>query len=579
MRWRRAIAGVALVAVLVGGPATAASAHTYFKSSDPPNGAQLAAAPTEARLTFSEKIGKELSKASLVNQDGKSIPLGAVTADPADNHTLVVAIPPLDEGAYRLRYSTRDTVDLHETSGSIVFTVGHSAGLLPFEDSEPGPAVFVVALQFLALAALAAVIGPLTVALFAMSGAAAAATRARLVRWAARAAFVAVGVHVLLLVVEASLIDAPLGRTIRSLLTASDYGRRLIAFALVAIGLAVLLPPLANALRSGRTVSIRAPEVLSALVLAPGLAVVEAFGGHNSGRSFIGGVILRAVHVLGASVWIGGIATIVVLARSGTDTRAVVRRFAPIAVGATGALIVTGLVLSGREVTSLTALFATQFGWTLVIKLGLLAVALYLGLRAAHRAELLVTLGVLVGGAALASTAPALGARYLPKAQASAVPATVEVKDDVIANLSIEPGRPGTNLVSVSVASGRRPKPGDVTLVTARLTLPDRSVVTLKGVPAGYGTPLELGNVKIGSPGPMTVTLKLDRPTAPLGELEYNSTIAPAEPERHRPIVSSRRIEPIVNALAVILGVALVGAGVIARRRRLRELDRLDMDL
>src|ERR1700687_4411947 len=123
MRWRRAIILVALVVALVGGPATKASAHTYFKSSDPPQGAVLAKAPTQARLTFSEKISKELTKVTLVDQTGRTLPVTFVT-DPADNHSLLVALPPLGDGAYRLKYATRDTVDLHETSGSIVFTVG-----------------------------------------------------------------------------------------------------------------------------------------------------------------------------------------------------------------------------------------------------------------------------------------------------------------------------------------------------------------------------------------------------------------------------------------------------------------------
>jgi copper transport protein len=182
MRRRRAITLVVLVVALVGGPATEASAHTYFKSSDPPQGAVLATAPTQAGLTFSEKIGKEFTTVTLVDQNGVKLPVTFVV-DPADNHSLLVALPSLDDGAYRLKYATRDPVDLHETSGSIVFAIGNAAGLLPIEDSEPGPAVMIVALQFLVLAALAAVIGPLTVALFALSTTA-AATRARLVQWA-----------------------------------------------------------------------------------------------------------------------------------------------------------------------------------------------------------------------------------------------------------------------------------------------------------------------------------------------------------------------------------------------------------
>jgi LPXTG-motif cell wall-anchored protein len=117
----------------------------------------------------------------------------------------------------------------------------------------------------------------------------------------------------------------------------------------------------------------------------------------------------------------------------------------------------------------------------------------------------------------------------------------------------------------------------------ARLTLPDGSVKTLDGAPAGYGTPLDLGTVAISSPGAVKATLTFERPTAPLGELHYDATIAPLEPARHKPIVSSRRIEPVVNTLAVIGGLALVGAGLWFRRRRTGgpsgQLDGLDLDL
>ena len=61
------------------------------------------------------------------------------------------------------------------------------------------------------------------------------------------AALVAVGLQWLLLVVEALLIDAPFGRTLGSLLSASDYGKRVIAFTLVALGGAMLLKPIAVA--------------------------------------------------------------------------------------------------------------------------------------------------------------------------------------------------------------------------------------------------------------------------------------------------------------------------------------------
>ena len=566
---RLVFAVVVLVGLATALPA--ASAHSFLVGSDPPQGAVLATAPTRATLEFSEKVAVDLTKISLVDAGGTVIAGTSTSVDPKHNRVIVVTLPKIGDGTYRLRFVTRDPVDLHETSGSIVFAVGKAANLLPPDDLPPGPPISIIVIRWLLLGAFALIVGPLVIALVTLRDAP-PDVRAGLVAFARRAAVAGVGLQWLLLVVEALLIDAPFGKTLGSLVGASDYGKRVIAFTLVAFGGALLLKPVVVALRENRALRWTSPEVAAAALMPAGLAVVEAFGGHSSARSFAFGVVVRSFHLAAGGLWVGGLLTIVVLTirpPGGGEPFplvALARRFTPIAVVATGVLVVSGLVLAGRGIVSLTALFATQYGWTLLAKLVLLVAALWLGAIRWHRIEMYLAAGVLLGGTALAATAPALGDRYLPpRTIEAAQPPSVTIGETLVA-FTLEPGRPSTgNLVTLRLLSSLRPTPTPVASVTATVTLPGGTSMQLRGGPFAWGAPVQIGSIDIANAGPYRVDLVLIGAQGPQ-TVTLNGTIAPLVAARHRVIVSSARVETPIYIAAGAVAAGLGGWGIVRRR-------------
>jgi copper transport protein len=91
-------------------------------------------------------------------------------------------------------------------------------------------------------------------------------------------------------------------------------------------------------------------------------------------------VAVTVVHVGAMVVWLGGLAALLaVVLRPGTapgDLAAVLPAFSRLAFAAVVALVVTGTVQTVREVAEPVALVSTTYGWVLVAKLVLVAVAL-----------------------------------------------------------------------------------------------------------------------------------------------------------------------------------------------------------
>jgi copper transport protein len=82
------------------------------------------------------------------------------------------------------------------------------------------------------------------------------------------------------------------------------------------------------------------------------------------------------LHLLGVTAWIGGLFHLRLLlgslARDPVTIAIAVRRFSPFALGSAGLIIATGLINTLHYLGSLTALFGTPYGLTLVAKLLLL---------------------------------------------------------------------------------------------------------------------------------------------------------------------------------------------------------------
>ncbi len=131
------------------------------------------------------------------------------------------------------------------------------------------------------------------------------------------------------------------------------------------------------------------------------LVITPALAGRASVRSPVWAFFpADAVHVLAASIWVGGIACIVFAlplatravepaARTGVLVE-VLARFSPLALGAVVALALTGTVQAYIEVRSLNALAHSTYGELVLLKTGLLG--LLIGLGAINRERVIPAL-------------------------------------------------------------------------------------------------------------------------------------------------------------------------------------------
>jgi methionine-rich copper-binding protein CopC len=100
-----------------------ASAHAFLDHAVPPVGATVTPSPTTLQLFFSEPIEPLFSTVEIATATGSRIMTGAAAIDPRNPAALVLALPPLAPGRYRVTWHIV-SIDTHRTEGSYEFSVG-----------------------------------------------------------------------------------------------------------------------------------------------------------------------------------------------------------------------------------------------------------------------------------------------------------------------------------------------------------------------------------------------------------------------------------------------------------------------
>ena len=109
-------------AVLLAAPLFAL-AHPKLMSAVPAANSHVTAVPATIRLTFQEKLEPALSRITMVHAGLHAVTLGSVTADAADEMTLVASLKtPMGAGAYTVTWQAAGA-DGHPMRGSYTFTV------------------------------------------------------------------------------------------------------------------------------------------------------------------------------------------------------------------------------------------------------------------------------------------------------------------------------------------------------------------------------------------------------------------------------------------------------------------------
>ncbi|KND42885.1 copper resistance protein CopC [Streptomyces stelliscabiei] len=191
------------------------------------------------------------------------------------------------------------------------------------------------------------------------------------------------------------------------------------------------------------------------LLLAVGLSATWVMTNHASeGAQVWLALPATALHLLAMAAWLGGLVTLAVGLRRGL-TAAAVERFSLVAVGSVTVLVLTGLYQSWRGVGSWEALFDTEYGRLLLIKVG--CVALMLGaawfsrsrlarLRSEAETGTSATPGAAGAGASISRRAAGAGTSVSRRAAGAVSPATLPATEagTPATPMAAEAGTPAT---------------------------------------------------------------------------------------------------------------------------------------
>jgi copper transport protein len=132
--------------------------------------------------------------------------------------------------------------------------------------------------------------------------------------------------------------------------------------------------------------------------LGLGLAFVDATASHATPALAAPiGLALNAMHVSAMAIWVGGLAAFMV---------APAERFGRVAAWSAGLLVVSGAALALLHFANPLQAMTTAYGGALLVKLPLVAAALYLAWRVRRRGELAALIAVLAAAAVLISLPP-----------------------------------------------------------------------------------------------------------------------------------------------------------------------------
>lgn len=110
------------------------------------------------------------------------------------------------------------------------------------------------------------------------------------------------------------------------------------------------------------------------IVLFIGILVMKAFNSHAYGLKFKDiAVVMDFLHLFAASLWIGGLSSIILLLRKEDDKWSkywdMIKRFSPWATGAVIVILITGLFNSTFFIPTIHSLFDTKYGLALLVKM------------------------------------------------------------------------------------------------------------------------------------------------------------------------------------------------------------------
>jgi copper transport protein len=367
----RRLAVIVLVALAF--PASA-FAHASLTGKSPSYRERMSTPPHAVVLRFDQTI-ELLPKAIVVlDRHGKSV----AGETRLGTRALIASLPRLPRGPYTVRWRAMSN-DGHVVSGVYTFGVGVAAPPVTDAVGAQGPTRVEHVVRWSYFVALALLVGGLGFRLLTgtpLSGR--AEKRFFVVTGIGAFGVLEVGIVAFLLRAEDAL-QLPFANFLYGDLSPIAGGTRFgVAFTVMELGFALVTALLFLAWLTGRRALLWA-----AFLLGLGFASGLSLSGHSADGS--GSRLLPQladwVHLSAAMLWVGGLVQLVAVVWPGAPElrRAAFLRFSRLATVLVGVLLVAGTYLSILRLPHVHDLWRTGYGHILLVKLGLVAVALAWG--------------------------------------------------------------------------------------------------------------------------------------------------------------------------------------------------------
>ena len=512
MKQRRLLLAFIILAFFLSVSIQPASAHANLEGSTPEVNAHLDQAPVLVELVFSEPIEPNFSSIEVLDSTGKRVDNDDSTVDSSNPLRMTATIRSLGDGIYTVSWKTLSLVDSHVTAGVFPFAVGNvdagaleSAAAASQKFSLSSGEVIFRWLSYLATAAMAGgVLFVTTVWNPALQMTWKDKNPAIAPPWrtmAAGALTVLVAANIFGLLAQAGQVSGlgfvlPWNSVLGRLLFATKYGALWLGrFFLTLIVVRILIFAKKD---QDRWIAFAVTLIILFTFSLNSHAAAEP-------RPFFP-VAADWLHLVGASVWVGGLVYFVGGLWAAREvepadriqfTARLIPRFSALAISSVGLIGLTGLYSAFLRVGSLDALTSTLYGRVLMVKTLLFLPMLMLGAinllntsPAMHRAAgqedgdvLLVyqfrnLVSMEVGFAVLLLLTVGLFTAIPPArtiATETAIRQTAQA-DDLHIQIEIDPGKVGINTFNVNITSDG-------------VSVPGAREVTLQFTPTGVDLP------------------------------------------------------------------------------------------
>ena len=112
---------VAVLLIILCGYQTA-MAHAFLDHAEPRVGSTIKKPPSRVQIWFTQAVEPAFSKIEVFDANGKAVDKKDSHVDPADHHILIVSVPELPAGTYKVTWRVV-SVDTHRTEGDFKYVV------------------------------------------------------------------------------------------------------------------------------------------------------------------------------------------------------------------------------------------------------------------------------------------------------------------------------------------------------------------------------------------------------------------------------------------------------------------------